>query len=316
MPGLPADFESRLLGSVESSLALVRGARLPEEALTDTLAAGGKRVRATLVHHFGSLAGAQAGPATELALAVEFLHAATLVHDDVIDRAETRRGRPSLHARYGDEVALLVGDLYVARCGVHLGATRSPAAAGLLWGALDVIVRGELDQRLRRFDLGQDENDYRATIRRKTGILVEAACAAAISLGDPPDAWRRAAEDYAMHLGLAFQVVDDVLDYQGDPEKMGKPSGNDIREGTVTLPLILAMRMSQAPLAAIVQSARERDDFSAVVLGVRRSGALEKCLQIASEHSELAVAELAVFPEGPDREALAALARSLVARSG
>ncbi|HEV1997778.1 MAG TPA: polyprenyl synthetase family protein, partial [Candidatus Dormibacteraeota bacterium] len=189
-----------------------------------------------------------------------------------------------------------------------------PRAGSELWKALDTIVRGEIDQRGKRFDLRQSPDDYLATIRRKTASLVEGACAGAVILGGAPEAQVEAARSYARRVGIAFQLVDDVLDYQGSPEEMGKPVGNDIREGTVTLPLILAIGLSQAPVAAIVASARQRDDFSAVVMAVRRSGALERCLAVAGEHSAAAAAALDAFPASADREALVDIAESLLGR--
>ncbi|GAC1328077.1 MAG: polyprenyl synthetase family protein [Candidatus Dormibacteria bacterium] len=307
-------FEQRLLESAREGLGVGATARLPVGAIVGTLESGGKRVRANLVRRFGSLVGAQPARVEHLALAVEFLHAATLVHDDVIDNAETRRGRPALHREHGSEIAILVGDLYVARCGRHLTAAASPRAGAEVWGALDTIVRGEIDQRGKRFDLTQDADDYIATIRRKTASLVEAAAAAAVILADAPVALVEAARAYAMHLGIAFQVVDDVLDYQGSAEAMGKPVGNDIREGTVTLPLILALQLSPAPLPAILESARSKDDFGAVVQAVRRCGALDRCLELATEHTVLATEALSVFEDGADRSALVELAEGLRGR--
>ena len=309
-----ATFEQRLVESALEGLGVGASARLPEEALTGTLASGGKRIRANLVRRFGAMVEAEPARVEHLALAVEFLHAATLVHDDVIDNAETRRGRPALHREHGTEIALLVGDLYVARCGRHLTAAANPRAGAEVWGALDTIVRGEIDQRGKRFDLKQTEDDYLATIRRKTASLVEAASAGAVILGGAPEAQVEAARAYAMHLGIAFQVVDDVLDYRGSAEEMGKPVGNDIREGTVTLPLILALQLSPAPVAAILESARARDDFGAVVQAVRRCGALDRCLDLAARHTADAVTALETFPEGPDRDALAQLAQGLEQR--
>jgi len=309
-----ATFEQRLLDSAQEATGSGVGAAPPGDALTRTMGAGGKRIRASMVVHFGLMAGAEPQRIDELAMAVEFLHAATLVHDDVIDNAETRRGSAALHRDHGTEVALLVGDLYVARCGVHLTRAASPRAAAELWLALDTIVRGEIDQRARRFDLRQQPDDYLATIRRKTASLVEGACAGAVILGGAPDKQVEAARSYASDVGIAFQLVDDVLDYQGSAEEMGKPVGNDIREGTVTLPLILAISLSQAPVAAIVASARERDDFSAVVMAVRRSGALERCLALAAEHSAAAVKALDAFPAGAERQALVDLAEGLLGR--
>jgi heptaprenyl diphosphate synthase/octaprenyl-diphosphate synthase len=278
------------------------------------LASGGKRIRPMLVQRFGRLCGGPVETLLNLSLAIEMLHAATLVHDDVIDQAETRRGKRALHREQGTEVALLVGDLYVARCGVHLARAAVPRAAAELWQALDTIVRGEIDQRGHRFDLAQSADDYLGTIERKTASLLQAGCAAAVAASGGEERLVEAARSYGRHLGMAFQVVDDVLDYTGSSDELGKPVGNDIREGTVTLPLILALRLSPAPLPAIVDSARDHDDFGAVVLAVQRSGAIEKCLGIADEHSKQAVAALSSFPEGPDRTALAGLAQGLPQR--
>jgi heptaprenyl diphosphate synthase len=304
-----ADFERRLLQS-----ALGDSPEGLREPLTQLLAAGGKRVRPQLVYRFGHMLRGPQSTLDDVAIAIEMLHTATLVHDDVIDQAETRRGRPTLHREHGREVALLVGDLYVARCGVHLARAAVPAAAAELWGALDRIVRGEIDQRGHRYDLAQTSDDYLRTIQRKTASLLEAACAAGVAVGGGDATQLAAARNYANHLGLAFQVVDDVLDYTGSADELGKPVGNDIREGTVTLPLILAARLSPAPIPAILASARERDDYGAVVLAVRRSGAIEKSLELAAEHSRLAVSALETFPAGSDREALAELAQSLPRR--
>jgi geranylgeranyl pyrophosphate synthase len=242
------------------------------------------------------------------------LHGATLIHDDLIDEAETRRGRPALHAAFGRDVALLVGDMYVARCGVHCANTRWPGAGGELFGALSVMVGGELGQRARRFDLEQTADGYLNTIRLKTSTLIEAACAAAcwIALGDDDQSGLPGlARQYGDHLGRAFQLVDDVLDFAGDEAALGKPVGNDIREGTVTLPLIWALEMSPAPVREIVASARARDDYSAVIQAVRRSGAVERCLELADQESREAVQALEDFPDHPARRALEELATSL-----
>jgi geranylgeranyl pyrophosphate synthase len=304
-----AEFDRRLLES-----ALGNSPPPLAERLGDLVRAGGKRIRPLLVYRFGSLCGGAPETLTHLALAVEMLHSGTLVHDDLIDQAETRRGRPAVQRQHGPETALLVGDLYVARCGVHLARVGVPRAAAEVWGALDTIVRGEISQRDHRFDLSQTADDYMLAIERKTASLLEATCAAAVEVCGGEETLVARARDYAGNLGRAFQVVDDVLDYAGVPDELGKPVGNDIREGTVTLPLILAMELSTAPVAAMLESARERDDYGAVVQCVRRSGAIERCLEVADAHSRQAVAALDVFPEVAEREALAELALSLPRR--
>jgi heptaprenyl diphosphate synthase len=304
-----ADFDRRLLDSAQGeSPAPLAG------VLGHLVAAGGKRLRPLLVFRFGDLCGGPPEALSHLALAVEMLHGGTLVHDDLIDQADTRRGQPAVHRQQGTEAAVLVGDLYVARCGVHLARLGVPRAAAEVWGALDTMVRGELSQRDHRFDTRQTEEDYMLTIQRKTSSLLEATCAAAVLVSGGEDRLVEAARRYAGNLGRAFQVLDDVLDYAGQPDELGKPVGNDIREGTVTLPLILALASSTAPIGAMLESARARDDYGAVVQAVRRSGAIDRCLEVADGLSRKAVAELDPFPSTASREALAELALGLPRR--
>jgi geranylgeranyl pyrophosphate synthase len=304
-----AEFEHRLRHSALSDSPPALHAEL-----LHVLEAGGKRLRPILVYHFGNICEGPPRPIIELALGVEMLHTATLVHDDIIDSAESRRGRPTLHMEHGGDVALLVGDLYVARCGVHLAATEVADASRRLFTALDLMVRGELEQRLHRFDLDQTPADYMRTVQHKTASLIEEACAAAVVVSGGKERLVEAARDYGRNIGLAFQVVDDLLDYTGTEDTIGKPVAGDIKEGTVTLPLILAKEMSPAPIQAILASARERGDYSAVIQAVRRSGAVERCLELADELSLAAIDALGRFSDGPERQALADLATSLASR--
>ncbi|MHB8508978.1 MAG: polyprenyl synthetase family protein [Candidatus Dormibacteria bacterium] len=303
-----AEFERRLGASALQG----SGPRL-HRSLDHVLAAGGKRLRPLLVFRFGAMLGADPGRLMPLAVATEMLHTATLVHDDVIDQAVSRRGRPALHLVAGVGVALLVGDLYLARCGMHLAEVGDPRATAELFGALETIVRGELEQRHHVFDLGQDRDAYLRTIERKTASLVEAACAAAALVAGASPVEVAAARRYGHHLGIAFQVVEDILDYTATADDLGKPAGNDIREGNITLPLILGIEADPG-LAGRVQSAREAGAFDAVVEAVRKSGSLATCDDLAAEHSRLAVDALAPFPGGATRDALAALAMGLRSR--
>jgi geranylgeranyl pyrophosphate synthase len=282
-------------------------------ALTHTLEGSAKRLRPQLVDLFGRMCGGDPDRLEQLALAVEMLHTATLVHDDLIDEAATRRGRRSLHLVESPSVALLVGDLYLARCGVHLAAVGEPRATHELFGALATIVRGELQQRRRRFDLDQTEAEYMDTIRRKTASLVQAACVSAVLVGGGGAAHGAAARRYGHHAGIAFQVIDDVLDYAADATELGKPAGNDIREGTITLPLILTLEAAPGVADAITE-ARAGGDYAAVIDAVRSGDALPRCEALAADHARLAGGTLAAFPESAERDQLGQLAEKLVAR--
>jgi geranylgeranyl pyrophosphate synthase len=304
-----AGFDELLLRSAREGGPIEVG-----EALTHTLEGTAKRLRPVLVHLFGRICAADPDRMLQLALAVEMLHTATLVHDDLIDEAATRRGRPALHRVESPSVALLVGDLYLARCGVHLAQVAEPRATHELFGALATIVRGELLQRRRRFDLDQTEAEYMDTIRRKTASLVQAACVSAVIVAGGGADQAAAARRFGHHAGIAFQVIDDVLDYAAEADVLGKPVGNDIREGTVTLPLILTIADGPAVVGAI-EAAKSSGDFSAVIRAVRDGGALRHCEALAADHARLARDALAVFPESAERAQLGDLAASLVSRS-
>jgi geranylgeranyl pyrophosphate synthase len=302
------EFEARLRAS-----ALAAAPPALAAAATHLIDAGGKRMRPGLVMLFGELCGGDPRRLEELALAVEMLHAATLIHDDLIDEAETRRGHATLHVAFGRDVAVLIGDLYVARCGVHCANTGWVGSAGELYGALSTMVGGELEQRRHRFDLGQTEADYMEMIWRKTSTLLEAACAAACWIGVGAEAGADLpgqARQYGEHLGKAFQLVDDVLDYSASAADLGKPVGNDVREGTVTLPLILAVERDPG-IAGAVASVRTGGAPDAVVAAVRATDALERCLALAEEEARRAVACLPHFADRPERRQLEQLAIDL-----
>ena len=301
-------FERRLVESATTGAP-------PElvAAVTHLLDAGGKRVRPALVLDFGALCGAEPDPLTEFALAVEMLHAATLVHDDLIDGTETRRGRPTVHAAFGRDVAILVGDLYVARCGVHCAATGWSGAGEELFGALSRMVAGELAQRGQRFNLAQTQAAYAETISRKTSSLLEAACAGACGLGEGRPELVERARQFGAHAGMAFQVIDDILDFTGTAAELGKPIGNDVREGTITLPLILALEANPG-IAAAVARVRDGGPVEPVVEAVLASGAIDRCRALAAAESKAAVACLVEFSDAPERQQLERLALELVDR--
>ena len=287
---------SRLMHRTESRLAEVaegHGANLAGHA-AGTLAAGGKRLRPLLVF----LCAAQGPPALPAAVAVELLHMATLVHDDVLDRAELRRGRPTVFSAGGREVATATGDLLFSRAFAELTATGSADAVRVLSMASEGLVRGELMQRADAWSADVTPERYLERCRLKTATLFEAACRMGALLGGEPAA-AEALGRFGERIGLAFQLLDDVLDVSGPPERTGKPRGADLVDGTVTLPLIIA-RTRDPELAELDlrQAAIGPARAAAVCDHIATSGALgevraEAFHQVAEAKAALTGLELA-----------------------
>lgn len=286
--------------------------------MTDLFAAGGKRIRPALVLLAAKCGRYDLQKLTPAAIAVELTHAATLVHDDVIDRAQVRRGRPTVAAQLGDEPAIVVGDFYFAKAYEQAAFTNSPEVVAILARAVMDICAGEVRQQAirYRYDTGVDE--YMRRIEAKTATLLAACCDIGALLGDIDGSRRSALRAYGRLLGLAFQIADDVLDYQGSEDEIGKPIGHDIAEGFATLPLMLAMEDAAiAPeMSRLLHSGRELSAAAAqkVVDLVRASRGPERALERARELSSEARRQLESLGAGQAGGALAALTNYVVSR--
>ena len=304
---------SRQMHRTESRLAEVaegHGADLSAHASV-TLSAGGKRLRPLLVF----LCAADGGPALPAAVAVELLHMATLVHDDVLDRAELRRGSPTVFSSGGREAATATGDLLFSRAFAELTTTGSAEAVRVLSEASDGLVRGELMQRADAWSAEVTPESYLERCRLKTATLFEAACRMGALLGGGADA-ADALGRFGEHIGLAFQLLDDVLDVSGPPERTGKPRGADLLDGTVTLPLILARRRDPELAALDLRQAMIGPARAAAVCDhIATSGALGDVRTEALRHVAEAKAALTGL-ELPDarRRALNLVADGVVER--
>ncbi len=289
-------------------------------ALADHLiAAGGKRLRPLLTVAAARLAGARDDACLKLAAAVEFIHTATLLHDDVVDGSQLRRGKVAAHLIWGAPSSVLVGDFLFARAFELMVDAGSMPALGVLAYASRVIAEGEVLQLTRAHELNLGQDMYLRIISAKTAELFAAAAeAGAISAG--VSAARCAAlRDYGQRLGVAFQLVDDALDYVGAADALGKNPGDDFREGKATLPLLLAVeRTGAAETKFWERTVTRRDqtdlDFRRAQDLVIRTGALESTLNLAAEYAATAKLSLAGF-SGPWRTALEELADFSVSRS-
>ena len=290
-------------------------------ALADHLIAGSaKRLRPLLTVACARLAGAADDACLKLAAAVEFIHTATLLHDDVVDSSELRRGRVAAHLIWGAPSSVLVGDFLFARAFELMVGAGSMPALEILARASRVIAEGEVLQLTRAHDMDLSQELYLEIIKAKTAELFAAAAeAGAVSAGAPPERCR-ALRQYGQDLGLAFQLVDDALDYSGDSATLGKNPGDDFREGKATLPLLLAMARSGPSerefwVRTVARREQTAADLDRAVGLMRQPGALDATLDLARGYAESAKAALAEFGPGNSwRPALEDLADFAVAR--
>jgi geranylgeranyl pyrophosphate synthase len=299
----------RRLGSVAEGY----GAVLSEHVST-TLAAGGKRLRPILV--FVTAGAAEGDDLIEAGVAVELLHMATLVHDDVLDRAELRRGRRTVFAAGGRAAATATGDLLFSRAFAELAATGSGDAVRALSDASSALARGELMQRDDAWSAAVTTERYLERCRLKTARLFEASCRLGAILGDPGAGAAEALARFGEGIGLAFQLFDDVLDVAGPPEVTGKPRGTDLLDGTVTLPLIVA-RQRDPELRALDLRAAVADTAAAAAVcdRIAATGALEETQEAALEHVRTAKAALEQVELGAaQRELLELIADNVAER--
>jgi octaprenyl-diphosphate synthase len=280
--------------------------------------AGGKRIRPRLVLLFARALGQEGPQRFELAAIVEFIHTATLLHDDVVDESSMRRGRPTANALFGNAASVLVGDFLYSRAFQMMVSVGSMRVLEVLADATNVIAEGEVLQLINMHDPDTSVEDYLRVIRYKTAKLFEASARLGAVIGGAPQRIEEACADYGRSLGTAFQLVDDLLDYEGDPSQLGKNVGDDLREGKPTLPLLMAMERGTPQECnllrhAIVNGEVERlRDIAAIV---RRTGALEATREAARTEARKAQSCLAGLDAGPAKNALLELCVRSVERT-
>jgi heptaprenyl diphosphate synthase len=286
--------------------------------MADLFAAGGKRIRPALVLLAASIGTYDLERLTPAAMAVELTHAATLVHDDVIDRATVRRGRPTVAAQLGNEPAIVVGDFYFAKAYDQAANTKSPEVVTILADAVMKICAGEVRQQAIRHQYEARLDEYMARIEAKTATLLAACCDIGALLGGLEADPRAHLRNYGRLLGLAFQIADDVLDYTGTEDEVGKPIGHDIAEGFATLPLMLAMEEPSIAgrLSPLLQSGHELTAPQAqqVAALVRSSRGPERAIEKARTLATEARAALHAIGAGDAVDTLSALTNYVVSR--
>ncbi len=284
------------------------------------LASGGKRIRPMLLLLAAKLCNYSGDHHIELAGVVEFIHTATLLHDDVVDGAELRRGNRSANAVWGNEASVLVGDYLFAKSFSVMVGCESLKILQLLSDTTTQMAEGEVQQLLNTADLDVDEERYLDVIRDKTAILIAAACQVGAVLADASDLQEAALREFGLEIGTAFQLMDDALDYVADQQEFGKVRGHDLEEGKMTLPLIHAYAEAETAekeeIARIVELDKLSDaDLDRVCDLIDKYDGIGFTRQRAAQRIELAKAQLDIFPPSEIRDALCTLADYVVARN-
>ena len=278
---------------------------------------GGKRLRPALVVLSAHAFGYRGKRHHDLAAVVEFIHTATLLHDDVVDESDLRRGKATASALFGNAASVLVGDFLYSRAFQMMVEVGEMRVMEILADATNLIAEGEVLQLLNCHDADVDTANYMRVIHCKTAKLFEAAMRLGAILGQASAAEQSAAAKYGMHLGTAFQLVDDVLDYSANEEQTGKHLGDDLAEGKPTLPLIYAMQHGTSAQAATVRNAIEQGDvekFGEVLEIIHATGALDHTRQMAMRETESACAALSGLPDSPHKQCLLDLAHYAATR--
>lgn len=282
------------------------------------ISAGGKRLRPALLLLCCGALGFEGQQRFNMAAVVEFIHTATLLHDDVVDDSALRRGSPTANARFGNPASVLVGDFLYSRAFQMMVDTQSMRIMAVLADATNIIAEGEVMQLMNMHNAGLDEAGYLQVIRSKTAKLFEASARVGAILSGASAPLEEACSQYGQALGTAFQVIDDVLDYTGDAAVMGKNLGDDLREGKATLPLIAAMQRGTNQERQTIQKAIETGDvgmLDAVIAIVKNTGALDIARKAAQQEAQRAIDAAERLPDGPHRNCLVQLASQLLQRN-
>jgi heptaprenyl diphosphate synthase/octaprenyl-diphosphate synthase len=307
------------LGEVEARLQSVTTVDFPHlsKLLEHSLRSEGKRIRPALTLLSGKFYNYNLEMLVPMATALEILHTATLVHDDAIDHSLVRRGKPTVNKLWGEEQAILLGDYLFAEAGSLTASTNNLRTVKLFASTLKTISSGELDQAVNAFSANQTLEEYFRRIARKTATLFTTSTESGSVLSGAPEPSIQMLVQYGHNLGIAFQIVDDLLDFVGTEKQLGKPTGSDLAQGTLTLPVLLLLqrRPQEAALQDLFHSRGDAGSVRAVTDMVQNSPKiLKECYDTASRYCDRAVDSLRCLPDNEARRSLAELSRYVVGR--
>ena len=306
------------LAKVEDSLRSVSkvDASWLSEMLDYSLSGGGKRIRPALTLLAGKFYDYNLDYLLPMAAAVELMHTATLVHDDAIDKSLVRRGRPTINNVWDEEKAVLLGDYLFAKAGEFATNTQNLQVVRLFTQTLGTISSGELNQAFSAFNLEQTRQHYFQRISSKTASLFSLATESGAILSQAPEKSVKELKEYGYNLGIAFQIVDDILDFIGTEEEIGKPVGSDLAQGTLTLPAMLIMERypEDNPVKRLLQNEDKQENIRLAIELVHNSSIVQECYKVASDYRSKAYQNLKLLPDNASRRALVALADYIISR--
>ncbi len=307
------NVEAQFLKDLHSNVPLIR--KVSEYVFSS----GGKRIRPVLLLMSARLCGYRGDRHVPLASVIEFIHTATLLHDDVVDNAQLRRGIASANTLWGNEASVLVGDYLFSKSFSIMIADGDLKILRALSNATTMIAEGEVLQLTSSTDLDITEERYIDVVKSKTAILLATACQAGAILGNASAEFETALKDYGMKVGIAFQLIDDSLDYTSSEEQFGKSIGHDLEEGKITLPLIHTLKKCTPPerdeIAAIIgKDSLPKEDFTNVFALVHKYGGIDYTMRVAREYVESSKSCLDVFADSTEKDALKALADYVLTR--
>jgi len=306
------------LSKVEDKLRSVSKVDFPwlAKLLGYSLKGGGKRIRPVLTLLVGKFYDYNLDYLLPMATAVELLHTATLVHDDAIDKSSVRRGRPTINSVWGEEQAVLLGDYLFAKAGEFAASTGNLRAIKLTVQTIMTISSGELNQAFNAFNLKQTRDDYFQRVSSKTASLFSMATESGAILSQAPEESIELLKDYGHNLGVAFQIVDDILDFIGTEEELGKPVGSDLAQGTLTLPAMLVLERypEDNPVKRLFQSGDKQKHIPLAIELIGNSPIVQECYNVAADYCAKACHNLSRLPDNPSRQALIQLADYIIRR--
>jgi octaprenyl-diphosphate synthase len=309
------------LAQLEQSIDILLTTKVTfiKEVVQHIVKSGGKRIRPMLVILSAKMCGVQDDKHIPFAAIIEFIHTATLLHDDVVDNAKIRRGRLTANTIWGNEPSVLVGDFLFTKSFDLMVHIQNAEILKVMADATTSLAEGEIMELLRTSDINTSEHDYFEVIANKTAVLLAAACETGAILGQVDPERRSALNQFGHHLGMAFQVKDDLLDYVSTDSTLGKNTGIDFKEGKVTLPLIHALKYATTQereliAAAFKKTRTNKKDFQRVKKIIEKYGGLEYTSAVSGEHIDKARGFLELFPSSPYKDALLELAGYIITR--